>query len=60
MLVSALICSPSNSNIRNAFVVWQGPGWRVVLAHRRYVDTAKLRAAQREFIQHFLRERGVA
>ena len=30
------------------------------LAHRRYVDTAKLRAAQRESIQRFLRERGVA
>ncbi len=30
------------------------------LAHRRYVDTAKLRAAQREAIQHFLRARGVA
>lgn len=30
------------------------------LAHRRYVDTAKLRAAQREAIRHFVRERGAA
>lgn len=30
------------------------------LAHRRYVDTTKLRLAQREAIQHFLRARGVA
>ncbi len=30
------------------------------LAHRRYVDTAKLRAAQREVIQHFLLQRGAA
>jgi uncharacterized protein len=30
------------------------------LAHRRYVDTAKLRDAQREAIQHFLRRRGAA
>jgi predicted nucleotidyltransferase len=30
------------------------------LAHRRYVDTAKLRIAQREAIQQFLRERGAA
>jgi len=30
------------------------------LAHRRYVDTAKLRVAQHEAIQRFLRERGAA
>lgn len=30
------------------------------LAHRRYVDTAKLRVAQRETIRHFLRDRGAA
>lgn len=30
------------------------------LAHRRYVDTAKLRLAQRETIQQFLLARGVA
>ena len=30
------------------------------LAHRRYVDTAKLPVAQREEIQHFLREWGAA
>lgn len=30
------------------------------LAHRRYVDTAKLRLAQRETIQRFLFARGVA
>lgn len=30
------------------------------LAHRRYVDTAKLRRAQREAIQRFLHARGVA
>jgi predicted nucleotidyltransferase len=28
------------------------------LAHRRYVDTAKLRVAQRETIRHFLQNRG--
>ena len=30
------------------------------LAHRRYVDTGKLRAAQREAIKNFLRQRGAA
>jgi len=30
------------------------------LAHRRYVDTAKLRVAQRETIRCFLRQRGAA
>jgi predicted nucleotidyltransferase len=30
------------------------------LAHRRYVDTAKLRVGQREAIRQFLRARGVA
>ncbi len=30
------------------------------LAHRRYVDTAKLRVGQRETIRQFLRERGAA
>lgn len=30
------------------------------LAHRRYVDAAKLRLAQRETIQRFLLDRGVA
>lgn len=30
------------------------------LAHRRYVDAAKLRIAQRETIQQFLLDRGVA
>lgn len=30
------------------------------LAHRRYVDTAKLRVAQQAAIQQFLRARGVA
>ncbi|CAE6797943.1 type VII toxin-antitoxin system MntA family adenylyltransferase antitoxin [Nitrospira defluvii] len=30
------------------------------LAHRRYVDTAKLRVAQRETIRHFLQNRGAA
>ena len=30
------------------------------LAHRRYVDTAKLRVAQREVIRYFLRDRGAA
>lgn len=30
------------------------------LAHRRYVDTAKLRAAQREVITRFLHTRGLA
>ena len=30
------------------------------LAHRRYVDTAKLRVAQRETIRRFLRQRGAA
>jgi predicted nucleotidyltransferase len=41
----------------------RSPGLYVMfssLAHRRYVDTAKLRAAQREAIRNFLRERGVA
>jgi predicted nucleotidyltransferase len=32
----------------------------VSLAYRRYVDTAKLRAAQKEAIAGFLRERGLA
>lgn len=30
------------------------------LAHRRYVDTAKLRVAQRDTIQRFLQDRGAA
>ncbi len=41
----------------------QSPGLYVTfcsLAHRRYVDTAKLRNAQRDAIQRFLRARGVA
>lgn len=30
------------------------------LAHRRYIDTSKLRIAQRETIRQFLRDRGAA